>query len=161
MAVSSFKDYNKAYLKKIAEIESLANSYVLIGIQEGTVTKSATKGKEKKVGGLSMAEIGAANEFGSKNVPARPFLRPAIDENRSRINRAIAGEYDKILEGNSTVKKSLNLLGLFGVDLVQKKIRSIHFPPNAPSTIKRKGSSKPLIDFGQMIQSIRHKVVIS
>lgn len=161
MANSSFKDINAAFNKKVASIEQMANSYVLVGFQEGTLTKSATKGKEKKIGGQSMAQIAAENEFGTSLIPARPFLRPSIDENRERINRIIASEYTKIIDGTSTVKRSLNLLGLYGVDLVQQKIRSIHFPPNSPSTILRKGSSKPLIDFGQMIQSVRHKVVIA
>ena len=32
--------------------------------------------------------------------------------------------------------------------------------PNAPSTIKKKGSSRPLIDTGQLRQSISNKVII-
>lgn len=108
-----------------------------------------------------MAQIAFDNEFGTKNAPARPFLRTSFDENRQRINNVISGEYDKVVNGISTVKRSLNLIGLFGVDLIQQKIRAIHFPPNSPRTIAIKKSSKPLIDFGQMIQSVRHKVVLA
>lgn len=158
----SYSDYRKEYDKKFAEMEKLGNSYVLIGFQEGTVTKSQVKGNRRKQPGKSMAQIAAENEFGvpSRNVPARPFMRTSFDENRDRINQAIASEYDKIIDGQSTVKKSLNLLGLFMTDLIQQKIRAIHQPPNSPRTIAAKKSSKPLIDFGQMIQSVRHKVVI-
>ena len=158
--VASFKDYAKKYEQRMAELEKLANSYVLIGFQEGSVTKSQVKGKRRKDPGKSMPKIAAENEFGTKTIPARPFMRTSFDENRQVISNAIAGEYDKILEGTSTVKKSLNLIGLLGVDLVQTKIRAIHFPPNSPRTNAIKKSSKPLIDFGQMIQSVRHKVVI-
>jgi HK97 gp10 family phage protein len=160
MAVSSIKDYRKKYDAKLAEIEQFANSYVLIGFQEGTVTKSQVKGGRRKAAGKVMAKIAAENEFGTKRIPARPFMRTSFDENRQRINNAIAGEYEKILGSASTVKRSLNLLGLFGVDLIQQKIRAIQFPPNSPRTIAIKKSSKPLIDFGQMIQSVRHKVVM-
>ena len=158
--VASFKDYAKKYEQRITELEKLANSYVLIGFQEGSVTKSQVKGNRRKEAGKSMHQIAAENEFGTKTTPARPFMRTSFDENRQTIANAIDGEYDKILDGTSTVKKSLNLIGLLGVDLVQQKIRAIHFPPNSPRTIAIKKSSKRLIDFGQMIQSFRHKVVI-
>lgn len=156
----SFSDYRKEYDKKVDQIEQLGNSYVLVGFQDGSVTKNQTKAGRRKQGGHSMAQIAFENEFGTKNIPARSFMRTSFDENRDRISRIIATEYDKIIDGESTVRKSLNLIGLYGVDLIQTKIRSIHTPPNSPRTIAIKKSSKPLIDFGQMIQSVRHKVVI-
>jgi hypothetical protein len=160
--VKSFSDYRKEYDKKFAEMEKLGNSYVLVGFQEGTVTKSQSKGGRRKAAGKSMAQIAAENEFGvpSRNVPARPFMRTSFDENQDRISNVIATEYGKIIDGESTVRKSLNLIGLYGVDLIQVKIRAIRTPPNSPYTIAQKKSDKPLIDFGQMIQSVRHKVVI-
>lgn len=160
MAISTFKQYRKKFDEVVGNLERFADSYVLIGFQEGSVTKSQVKGKRRKQAGMSMPEIAAQNEFGTKTIPARSFMRTSFDENRDRISQIIASEYDKIIGGASTVKRSLNLIGLFGVDLIQQKIRAIHFPPNSPRTIAAKGSSKPLIDFGQMIQSVRHKVVI-
>jgi hypothetical protein len=87
-------------------------------------------------------------------------MRTSFDENIKKINDIISGEYDKIIDGESTVKRSLNLIGLFGVSIVQQKIRSIRTPPNSPTTIAIKKSSKPLIDFGQMVQSVSYKVVV-
>ena len=158
--VKSYSDYRKDYDEKIDHIEKLANSYVTIGFQEGTVTKTQVKGNRKKEGGKSMAQIAAENEYGIGNIPARPFMRTSFDENRDRISAFIANEYNKIIDDESTISKSLNKIGLFGVDLIQVKIRAIKTPPNSPRTIALKGSSKPLIDFGQMVQSVRHKVVI-
>lgn len=142
------------------ELGKLNGSYVLVGFQEGSVTKSQTKDGRKKKAGLSMPEIAAANEFGTNDIPARPFMRTSYDENKQRIDKAIQGEYVKITRGKSTVKRSLTALGVFMVDQIKMKIRSIHTPPNSPSTIAKKKSSKPLIDFGQMIQSVHAKVVI-
>ena len=153
-----FSDARRAYDKTLKDIESLENSYVLIGFQEGSQTKPQVKDKRKKEGGKSMATIAAENEFGTNRIPARPFLSTSFDENRQRIINLIDSEYGKILDGESTVRKSLNLLGVFGVGLVQQKIRAIHSPPNSPRTIAIKKSSKPLIDFGQMIQSVTYKV---
>lgn len=159
--VSSFKDYTRKYYEKLEEIEKLSKSYVKIGFQEGSVTKSQSKGKRRKLAGKSMPQIAAENEFGTNHIPARPFMSTSFDENRAKINQAVASEYDKILEGTSTVKKSLGLLGLLGVDLIQQKIRAIRYPPNSPRTIAIKKSSKPLIDFGQMISTVTYKTVIT
>ncbi len=41
---------------------------------------------------------------------------------------------------------------------VVKKIQSGVPPPNAPSTIKQKRSSKTLIDTGEMIQHVDHRI---
>lgn len=157
---SIFKESKKEFDKQISQIQELSNSYVLVGFQQGSVTKSQVKGKRRKEAGKSMAQIAAENEFGTKTTPPRPFISTSFEENRDRINNIIAGEYGRIIDGQSTVKRSLNLIGLFGVDIIQQKIRAIRSPPNSPRTIAIKKSSKPLIDFGQMIQSVRHKVVI-
>lgn len=144
----------------LAETEKLAKSYVIVGYPASVKTKTQSKGDRTKKGGMSMAEIAAANEYGTKTIPARPFFRTALDENRDQINRVIEGEYNKIIEGKRKVQFSLNAIGVYVTQLIQKKIRMIHFPPNSQRTIKIKKSSKPLIDFGQMISSIQHKVVI-
>lgn len=144
----------------VADLESINNSFVTVGFQEGTVTRSQTKGQRSKKAGLSMPQIAAQNEFGAGKIPARPFMRPAVDNNRDKINRAIAGEYNKILEGTRTVKESLDLIGQLMTKLIQRQIRLTLTPPNAPYTIAQKKSDHPLIDFGQMVQSVRHEVHI-
>jgi HK97 gp10 family phage protein len=158
---TTFKEKRNKFDGRIKEVEQISSAYVLIGFQAGEKTRSQVKGKRRKEAGKSMAQIAAENEFGTEKIPARPFMTTSFDQNKDKINKIIISEYGKIIDGESTVKRSLNLLGLFGVDLVQKKIREIQSPPNSPRTIAIKKSSKPLIDFGQMIQSVRHKVVIS
>lgn len=158
---TSFSDYRKKYDKKIDQIEQLSKSYVIIGFQENSTTKSASKAGRKKEAGKSMAQIAAENEFGTKQIPARPFMSTAFDQNKEKINKAILAEYDKIVDGDSTIKKSLQLIGLLMKDFIQLRIRQIRTPPNSRKTIMEKKSSKPLIDFGQMIASVSYKIFIS
>jgi len=160
MANSKVSDDRKAFDRITKELALLQDSYVLVGFQEGSVTHAQNKDQRTKKPGLSMPEIAAANEFGTDDIPARPFMRTSYDDNKAQIDRVITKEYDKIVDGQSTVKRSLGLIGLFMVDLIQQKIRAITTPPNAPSTIKKKKSSKPLIDFGQMISAVTSKVVL-
>src|SRR5260221_1309881 len=159
-ASSTFTD-KKVYQKKLEEqLALIDNSYVLVGFQENSQTRNETKNNRTKKGGQSMPQIAADNEFGTKNIPTRPFMRPAFDENISSINKAIAKQYKRIQDGETTVEKALGLIGLYMIDLIQQKILSIHTPPNSPRTIAAKKSSKPLIDFGQMFASVTSKTVI-
>lgn len=154
------KDIDLGFDEIQKQVGLLDGSYVLVGFQEGTKTTLQTKGQRQKKAGFSMAEIAAANEFGTKTIPARPFMSTSFDENRAKINKAIQGEYSKILDGKSTTERSLGLIGLLGAKFIVQKIRAITSPPNSPRTIAIKKSSKPLIDFGQMVQSVRHKMVM-
>lgn len=90
-------------------------------------------------------------------IPERSFLRSTFDERQDDIaqhaQRAVAavvagGDY------NECIQKT----GAYVQGLVQQKIRNGPFEPNKPSTVKRKGSSRPLIDTGHLRQSIRYVV---
>jgi len=153
-------DKDKGWKEIEKQIEIASKSLVKVGFQQGETTKLQRKGNRTKKSGFSMPDIAAVNEFGSAKIPARPFMRTSFDENRDKITSFVQKNYDKILEGKITTKQALGLIGLAMVGLIQKKIRSIVTPPNSPRTIEIKKSSKPLIDFGQMIQSVREKVVI-
>lgn len=106
--------------------------------------------------GVRVLDVAIWNEYGTPTVPARPFLRTAIEENRDEINK----RYDAIVTRCLTepkkvnVKKELSRLGLFAVAKVREKIVSLDDPPNAQATIDKKGSSNPLVDTGQMAQSV-------
>lgn len=154
------KDRDLGFQEIRRQIARLDGSYVKVGFQEGVVTKTQLKGQRRKPAGLSMAQIAAENEFGTKIIPARPFMSTSFDENKALINKAIQGEYNKILDGQRATEQSLGLIGQLMTKLIVQKIRAIVSPPNSPRTIAIKKSSKPLIDFGQMVQSVRYKVVL-
>lgn len=153
------------------ELQKLAASHVLVGIQEGTVTKAQdmpvspqrtgpnSQNVRHKEGGQSMAYIGAVNEFGLEGIPARPFIGPAIDNNRSLIIRMMESEFDNIITGKSHADKVYTVLGKEVTELIHQQILDVHWPPLSQSWVDEKGSSKPLIDFGQMYDSINYRIV--
>ena len=159
MAVT-FEEDRSFYDAILDEVQKLDGSYVLVGFQEGEVTHAETKNGRDKKAGLSLPQIAAQNEFGTDHIPARSFMRTSYDENKKKIEIATNSEYEKIIDGTSTVKRSLGLIGKLMEQMIRNKIRSIHYPPNSPRTIAIKKSSKPLIDFGQMISAVHSKVVI-
>lgn len=161
MAANRIIDKDLGMKKIQKQIDLMDGSYVLTGYQEGEVTKQQVKGQRTKKGGQSMAQIAFENEFGTSKIPARSFIRSSFDQNRQKINAYIQSRYDLIVEGQQTTKRGLGQIGQFMSGLIVDKIETLRTPPLSRVTIQLKGSDKPLIDFGQMLQSVRYKVVMS
>jgi hypothetical protein len=91
-------------------------------------------------------------------IPARPWLRPSIYNNVRRISALGRRSLSRVARGETTLHASLELLGVYAVGLAKREIGSGETIPNAPSTIKKKGSSRPRIDSGALRQGITHVV---
>lgn len=117
------------------------------------------------VSGEEMVMIASVNEFGAftgKNhdiiLPARPYIRSTVDENRDKYVEVAKRRWAAVLDGRETIGKALSLMGLLIESDIRRKIISLKEPINAPSTIRRKGSDNPLIDTGMLLNSIRYAV---
>ena len=131
----------KVFEKVLKELGMLE---VRVGFQQGKATEDD---------GTDICDIAAWNELGTSRIPSRPFLRMSVDDNTSKINSFLSSSKKSVVNGQSA-EQVLKEIGIFQKDLIQEKITSGSFTPNAPSTIKRKGSSAPLIDTGRMRQSV-------
>ena len=111
--------------------------------------------------GLTLAELWHIHEYGTADghIPERAPLRKALIAGRDELAGIYRRVVHGVLTGKLTAKQALGLLGLHAKTLVQKTIIAGVDPPNAPSTIKRKGSSKPLIDHGQLYRSVSYELV--
>ncbi len=134
-------------LKK--ELEKLQNIEVCAGFQHGKATEDD---------GTDICDIAAWNEFGTSNIPSRPFIRDAVDNNGEQVAKMLQQEMAAVLNGESTTETLCKKAGLKMKDIIQESIKDGDFAPNAASTIARKGSSHPLIDTGRMRQSVMYVV---
>lgn len=109
---------------------------------------------------LTVVEIAAFHEFGTNRTPQRSWLVEGIAENENRIIDFMKGFGRRVISNRNRLdpRRALDLLGLEITRLLQARIRAGIPPPLADVTVALKGSSTPLIDTGQLIQSIRHKV---
>lgn len=99
------------------------------------------------------------NHYGtSRGIPARPFLLNAIRSNRTKYLNAMKAGGAQILMGGASLTTILSRLGIVAQGDIQQEIVNLREPPNAPSTIRQKGSSNPLIDTGVMHQAVTWKV---
>ena len=111
--------------------------------------------------GPTMAELGEIFEFGLGNNPERSWLRGYMTDNRDKLLARVKIVAKKVLAGEMTAEAGMNLLGLYAVGGIKKRIQASIPPPLSASTLKKKGPTKttPLIDSGQWIGSISHEVV--
>lgn len=91
-------------------------------------------------------------------VPERPFMRNAMRDNRGKYKDAMKTSAAKILRGDTGMTIVLAKLGILAQGDIQSEITSLSSPPNSPVTIALKGSSKPLIDSGEMRQAVTWKI---
>ena len=113
----------------------------------------------------SNAELLYIHDKGSplQHIPPRPVLKPAINQPdvRDKIQKLMRdGAVEALVRGNrEKCEQCFEKAGMIGRDACKKYItEGTNLAPNAPMTIARKGSSKPLIDTGSMLNSITYAV---
>lgn len=94
----------------------------------------------------------------SRGIPPRPFITMAMFKGRPKLREKLRNEAKKIVNGQQSVEKALPVIGLLGEGMIKKQIRSNMPPPNKASTLRRKKSTKTLIDTGRMMQSVTWEI---
>lgn len=113
---------------------------------------------------LNVAAVAAWNEFGdarwSVNIPPRPFMRTGLGNyvTTTAFKKILAGELKLVFSGKRTINKVYDSIGKVLTEKVQETILELNDPPNAPSTVERKGFNDPLIDTGFMYDSVKYKI---
>jgi len=107
-----------------------------------------------------VALVATHHEFGTEDMPARPFLRSAFDVAQAEIGKMVEKGVNSIMDDGKTALEAANKLGLFGVTLVKKRIQDspAWAEELAAVTIKAKKSTKPLVDTAQMINSVTYVI---
>lgn len=147
--------------KALKEIEYLTKHQVEIGIL--AIDKSLTE----EDGKTTILEYAIYNEFGTIDIPARPFMRNALDSNRNSISRLIKETPNKVFKGELSGKEALMIIGetIRGMIILSIQDAKNWATPNSIKTLKMKTSkgkkenTKPLIDAGYLITAIRYQIV--
>ena len=109
---------------------------------------------------ITVFQIGMIHEFGvpEKNIPSRSFIRVPIENNIKEITKLIENNHKLVSENSMSAKVALDRIGLKAQNTIKESFRNNDWKPLKRATIKRKGSSRPLIDTGQLIGSISYIV---
>ena len=137
-------------------LKSLGDSQVLIGIPESENARDDDSG-------ITNSQLAFIHSQGSplQGIPPRPFLEPSIDRNKDLlaiqqkniINKSLSGDGDGYRE---EMEKTGLLMSTKAKEFLTDPANGL--APNSPGTIRRKGSSKPLIDTGSLLNSITYVV---
>jgi hypothetical protein len=150
--VSYVHDNDKGWKKLLEALPELANQSVKIGVQSDAGI-NAKKGKAVKI-----VDYAIYNELGTRRIPSRPFVSSTTDEKKNAWYAEMDKAINAALLGRLHPSAIMKRVGLMAQNDIQEKITTLSRPPNAPSTIKLKKSSNPLIDSGLLRRSIRFKV---
>lgn len=146
-------DRDKGYKRLFEAVRAMRGARLTVGVhaEEGGAAE----------GSLTVAEVGAIHEFGAPaaGIPRRSFLRGYLDEHQDEAVDLLTRAARAVVTRGVEPEQALELVGASMVGEIQGRISAGIDPPNAPSTIARKGSSTPLISTGQLRSSITHKVV--
>lgn len=113
----------------------------------------------------TMATIALWQEYGTDKgkgkgnlpgIPERPFMSQTYLVN-GKYRAIFRREAQMILLGQSTTSRSLDRMGRRIRKDMKTSLDLLVSPPNAPSTIKRKRSSKPLIETGALRNGIKFR----
>ena len=129
-------------------LRDLDKKEIRIGFQRGKATDE---------NGVDMCDIAMWNELGTSHSPARPFMRQTVDNHEGEINALLKQARQSLLGGYSG-EQVLKEIGLKVKDMMQNEIINGGFVPNAASTIRKKGSDRPLIDTGRTRQSVNYEI---
>lgn len=184
------KGPSSPYLKSVtnnvdelrAMLKLLAAREVLVGFPEDT-TERTTDPDEPK--GLTNASLGYIHDNGAPdaNIPARPFMRPGMEEAIPQATATLAKIAKRVLakSGKASVEQGFTELGLKVQFALRRKINEGVPPPLSEYTLRerarkgRKGAqkeldlraqgvspstqfAKPLIDTGQLRNAINFVV---
>lgn len=147
-------------VKVLKELEYLATHQVEIGI----LAIDKTIIGENNV---SILEYAIYNEYGTVDIPARPFMRNTLDNNKSLISKYINEISKSVVNGELTGKQALIKFGERVRGLIVMTIATAEewAAPNATSTLRiktRNGqtlNTKPLLDNRYLIKAIRYQIV--
>lgn len=155
MIVTSTVTRDNGLLSRITSVARSATSKIEVGYFGNQMHRpSITSGS---TGSISIKDLAAIHELGL-GVPKRAFVGPALKKNRVKYIKYIGKQLTPIIRRRQTMNAAWQTVGIMAVADIQEYMITAKFTPLAQSTIKRKGSSKPLIDTGQMRQAITYRV---
>lgn len=159
---ATFRIIDKGWERILRQMRLMDKSFTKVGVQQDTTREDSEVS--------DMVLVATWNEFGTKNIPERSFIRETVDKKKKRIFGLKKRMYGDILDGKKSTRRALEIIGEYAQSQTQLTIKRKKNPPNALSTQRAKGRKlgrknvklidNPLIDTGQLIQSIRHVEVM-
>jgi hypothetical protein len=144
------KDTDRGYSDLFKRLQAKAKQ-VTVGIHD---EQAAAEYED----GVTVGDVATFNELGL-GVPRRSFIVDWQDESDAQHKEQLRSIGRAVVDGSvESVDQALDRFGVRCVGEVQQRIKAGIDPPDDEETVRRKGSSTPLIDKGKLWTSVSHKV---
>ena len=139
----------------IEKLEGKITEIMGLSVVVGVTAKSNARSDE-----LTNADLAMIHEFGSPahNIPERSFLRKPLINNAEAVANLAKNAIGKFIAGEISAAEALGVIGEEAKGISKEAVTNGISPALKPATIKHKKSSKPLIDTGQLLNSITYEV---
>ena len=137
-------------MKKVGSLSAALSKYkdmnasVRVGVLENATYPDGTP----------VAMVAFWNEYGTRTSPVRAFFRTTVSEQKKNWVLSV----QNLMKMHNDSKQVMGLIGVHIQEQIVQSINTWSDPPNAPYTIAKKGSSKPLIETGVLMGSISFEV---
>lgn len=144
---------DKGMKKALASLSNSNNCYVKVGYPRSKSTPHSNTG-------MDIADLAILMEHGQERtkdqyaIPPRPFMKQTFDRNKPEAKKKMKMAYDLVVKGADPLQ-SLKVVGEWYKGRVEDIFLTGDFEPNAKLTIYLKQSSRPLIDTGELRQSVK------
>ena len=147
------KEYNGGLKGFLERFRDIGKPKVYIGVP-------ASKNGIHKDSKINIATLLALNVYGAptRGIPQRDPLRPPLIANAQRYTDLMAQGIKNALANGTDPNIVYEKIGIVASNDVKDYFVSGSFKPLDQKTIDRKGSSKPLIDTGELRSSITYEV---
>lgn len=111
--------------------------------------------------GTPVTLVAAVNNYGSQSmgIPARPFMQEGAKAAIAGDAGSVAATLVPLLnQGKITVAEILRQMGPYAEASFKGVFTGVAWTPNADYTVKKKGSSQPLIDTALLRNTLTHVV---
>ena len=131
------------------DVERLRKSDVLVGIPQDHAQRPNSP--------ITNASLMWILSRGSalRNLPPRPVVEMGIEKAKDLIAPQLAAGAKAIIANKPLeAQRALGRAGTIAANSVKRMFGSLELAPNAPSTIAKKGSSAPMIQFGHLRRAV-------
>jgi hypothetical protein len=164
-------DNDSGYDHLVETFGDIDGVYVTVGVH----SEQNDPHKDDGSSGINIARLAAVHEYGAEIdhpgvtkphkivIPERSFLRATMSDKKQHLSSMSAKLIGKVIDGKMSIDRAFKLLGEEAAALVKERMGSSKLKPLAASTIRKKTvdgkkGTSPLIDTGQLVNSIGYQV---
>lgn len=131
--------------KKVERVDELSRMSLVYGVVDEEKTYP---------NGEFVYKVGIYNEYGTNDIPSRPFFR-SFQWNKGNILKELCKKmFNSCVKGDIKPIDAYKRVGRYCKSAITDSLLNGSWQPNAPSTVKLKGSDRPLVDTGNLLNCI-------